>query len=154
MSSNRLSLDTITQRVGEELGVSTWVTLDQSCINEFAHCTGDDQWIHVDPDRAARESPFGSTIAHGYLTLALIGPAALEVWIRPAKIAAALNYGLGRVRFIAPVPCGARVRCRVKLIAVEAKGAGRMLITTENTVVIEGQDKPALIANTLVMAVS
>jgi len=93
VSSNRLSLDTITQRVGDELGVSTWVTLDQSCINEFAHCTGDDQWIHVDPDRAARESPFGSTIAHGYLTLALIGPAALEVWIRPAKIAAALNYG-------------------------------------------------------------
>jgi len=106
MSADRLSLDTIAQRVGDELGVSQWVTLDQPCIAEFAHCTGDDQWIHVDTDRAARESPFGSTIAHGYLTLALIGPAALEVWIRPAQIPTALNYGLDRVRFIARCRAG------------------------------------------------
>jgi acyl dehydratase len=147
-------LHNIEQSVGKELGVSRWVTLDQSCIAEFAHCTGDDQWIHVDVERAARESPYRSTIAHGYLTLALVGPAALEVWIRPMGIATALNYGIDRVRFVAPVPAGSRVRSRVKLVSVEAKGAGRLLITTENTVEIEGQDKPALIANTLVMAVS
>jgi acyl dehydratase len=147
-------LHNIEQSVGKELGVSRWVTLDQSCIAEFAHCTGDDQWIHVDVERAARESPYRSTVAHGYLTLALVGPAALEVWIRPMGIATALNYGIDRVRFVAPVPAGSRVRSRAKLVSVEAKGAGRLLITTENTVEIEGQDKPALIANTLVMAVS
>jgi acyl dehydratase len=148
------SLETIDRLIGRELGVSSWVRLDQERISEFAHCTGDHQWIHVDVERSARESPFRSTIAHGYLTLSLIGPAALEVWIRPADIATALNYGIDRVRFLAPVPAGARVRNRVKLIAVERKPDGRVLITTENTIEIEGKDKPALIANTLVMAMA
>ena len=154
MALTNLSLDTIRDFVGRELGVSRWVELDQPTIAEFAHCTGDDQWIHVDVERASRESPYRSTIAHGYLTLALVGPAALEVWIRPAGIATALNYGIDRVRFVTPVPSGSKVRVRVKLAAVEAKGADRQLITTENTVEIEGHDKPALIASTLVMAVS
>ena len=149
-----LSLGTMERFVGQELGVSNWVQLDQERISEFAHCTGDDQWIHVDVERSARESPFGSTIAHGYPTLSLVGPASLEVWIRPADIGTALNYGIDRVRFLAPVPSGARVRNRVKLIAVDYKPDGRMLITTENTIEIEGKDKPALIANTLVMAMS
>jgi acyl dehydratase len=149
-----LSLETMDRLVGQELGVSKWFQLDQERISEFAHCTGDDQWIHVDVERSARESPLRSTIAHGYLTLALIGPASLEVWIRPAGVVTALNYGIDRVRFLAPVPSGARVRSRIKLIAVEHKPDGRVLITTENTVEIEGKDRPALIANTLVMAVS
>ena len=149
-----LSLESIAERVGEELGVSSWVHLDQPRISEFAHCTGDDQWIHVDVERSGRESPFGSTIAHGYLTLSLVGPASLEVWIRPAGISTALNYGIDRVRFLAPVPSGARVRNRIKLVAVDRKPDGRVLITTENTVEIEGGDKPALIANTLVMAMA
>lgn len=149
-----LSLETMDRLVGQELGVSNWVQLDQERISEFAHCTGDDQWIHVDVERSARESPFRSTIAHGYLTLALVGPASLEVWIRPADIATALNYGIDRVRFLAPVPSGARVRNRVRLIAVEYKPDDRVLITTENTIEIEGKDKPALIANTLVMAMA
>ena len=149
-----LSLETMDRLVGQELGVSNWVHLDQERISEFAHCTGDDQWIHVDVERSARESPYRSTIAHGYLTLSLVGPASLEVWIRPADIGTALNYGIDRVRFLAPVPSGARVRNRVKLIAVEYKPDGRVLITTENTIEIEGKDKPALIANTLVMAMS
>lgn len=149
-----LSLETMDRLVGQELGVSNWVQLDQERISEFAHCTGDDQWIHVDVERSARESPFRSTIAHGYLTLSLVGPASLEVWIRPADIGTALNYGIDRVRFLAPVPSGARVRNRVKLIAVDSKPDGRVLITTENTIEIEGKDKPALIANTLVMAMS
>ena len=149
-----LSLESMDRLVGQVLGVSSWVQLDQGRISQFAHCTGDDQWIHVDVERSARESPFGSTIAHGYLTLALVGPAALEVWIRPARIRTALNYGIDRVRFLSPVPSGARVRNRVKLLSVEPKAGGRVLITTENTVEIEGGEKPALIANTLVMAVS
>jgi len=128
--------------------------LGQERIDEFAHCTGDDQWIHVDVDRAAGESPFKSTIAHGYLTLSLVGPAQLATWIRPAGIATALNYGLDRVRFLAPVISGACVRCRVKMVSVEAKGKGRVLITTETTVEIEGQEKPAVIANSLVMAMA
>jgi acyl dehydratase len=149
-----LSLATLDQFVGRELGVSQWIRMDQQRIAEFAHCTGDDQWIHVDVDRATRESPYGSTIAHGYLTLSIVGPASLEVWIRPAGIRTALNYGIDRLRFIAPVPSGARVRNRVMLVAVESRGNGRVLITTENTVEIEGQEKPALIANVLTMAVS
>jgi acyl dehydratase len=149
-----LSVESMDRFVGRELGVSSWVQLDQSRISQFAHCTGDDQWIHVDVARSAREGPFGSTIAHGYLTLALVGPAALEVWIRPARIPTALNYGIDRVRFLSAVPSGARVRIRVKLLSVEPKAMGRTLITTENTVEIEGAEKPALIANTLVMAVS
>ena len=152
MKQEFLSLETMDRLVGHELGLSEWVRLDQAVISEFAHCTGDDQWIHVDVERSAREGPFGSTIAHGYLTLALVGPAALEVWIRPAGIGTALNYGIDRVRFLAPVPSGARVRNRVKLVAVDVKPDGRVLITTENTIEIEGQDRPALIANTLVMA--
>lgn len=152
--SKDLSLATLDQSVGRELGVTEWMQLGQKRIDEFAHCTGDDQWIHVDVTRAARESPFKSTIAHGYLTLALVGPAQLTTWIRPAGIATALNYGLDRVRFLAPVVSGARVRCRVKMVSVEAKGNGRQLITTETTVEIEGQEKPAVIANSLVMAVA
>jgi acyl dehydratase len=147
------TLATMDQFIGKELGVSDWILMDQTRIQQFADCTGDDQWIHVDVKRAASESPFGSTIAHGYLTLSIVGPASLEVWIRPAGIAAALNYGIDRVRFIAPVPSGKRVRSRVKLLAVEPKAGGRTLITTENTVEIEGHEKPALIANVLTMAV-
>jgi acyl dehydratase len=154
MSQLPMSLASMSQFVGQELGVSDWVRMDQERINEFAHCTGDDQWIHVDVERAARESPFRSAIAHGYLSLAIVGPAAMDVWIRPAKISAALNYGLDRVRFITPVLAGKRVRSRIKLLAVEPKGDGRTLITTENTVEIEGHDKPALVANMLTMAIA
>ena len=134
-------LETMDQFIGKELGVSSWVQLDQERVSEFAHCTGDDQWIHVDVERARRESGFGSTIAHGYLTLALVGPASLEVWIRPAGIATALNYGIDRVRFLAPVRSAARVRNRVKLIALEPKGDGRVLVTTENTIEVEGAEQ-------------
>jgi len=153
MLNEALSLATIDRFVGRELGVSQWVHMDQQRINEFARCTGDNQWIHVDEERAGRESAIGTTIAHGFLTLSVVGPAALEVWIRPAGIRTALNYGIDRVRFIAPVPSGAHVRSRVKLLTVEPKGEGRILITTENTVEVEGREKPALVANVLVMAV-
>ena len=149
-----LSLATLDRFVGRELGVSQWVRMDQKRVDEFADCTGDRQWIHVDVERAARESPFGGTIAHGYLTLSTVGPAQLDVWIAPAGIGTALHYGLDRVRFLAPVRAGLNVRTRVKLVAVEGKGGGRTLVTTENTVEIEGQDKPALIATALTMVVA
>jgi acyl dehydratase len=141
----------IGQFVGQELGVSDWVTIDQERINEFADCTGDHQWIHVDVERAKRESPLGSTIAHGYLTLSLLPAMLQEVGIVPEGISQVLNYGLDRVRFIAPVKAGARIRDRVVLLAVEPQDKGRFLLKFQNTVEIENERKPALIAETLAL---
>jgi acyl dehydratase len=146
-----LDLRAFRDRVGQELGVSDWEVIDQSRIDRFAECTGDRQWIHVDAERARRESPYGTTIAHGYLLLSLLAPTALDVFIRPAGIRAALNYGIDRVRFVSPVPAGARVRNRIKLVAVDDKGDGRTLLTTENTLEVEGSAKPALVAQVLAM---
>ncbi len=154
MPNEPFSLANIQAFVGRELGASRWMTLDQRRIDEFADCTDDRQWIHVDVARAQRESPLGTTIAHGYLTLAMVAPSTFEVLVEPAGIAQALNYGLDRVRFVAPVKSGARVRNRIKLLAAEAKGDGRFLLTTENTIEIENEAKPALIAHVLVLAVA
>ncbi|WP_423395584.1 MaoC family dehydratase [Burkholderia sp. LMG 21824] len=148
-----MSLDGIGQFVGKELGVSVWQDIGQVRINEFAHCTGDDQWIHVDQDRAASESPLGSTIAHGYLLLSLIAPTSFEVFIKPVCVKTALNYGLDKVRFLMPVRSGARVRNRITLLSVASKGNGRTLLVTENTFEIEGETKPALIAQALTMVI-
>ncbi|PZN51652.1 MAG: nodulation protein NodN [Proteobacteria bacterium] len=137
--------------VGEELGVSEWIQVDQTMINQFAECTRDRQWIHVDAERARRQSPFRSTIAHGYLTLSLIGGVSQEMGIFPQNLQAAFNYGLDRVRFISPVKAGARVRLRCKLLSMEDKGPGQYLMKVENTVEIEAETRPALIAETLVM---
>ena len=152
MPSDGFNLATMEAFVGRELGVSGWVTMNQQRIDQFAECTEDHQWIHVDAERAKRDSPLGTTIAHGYLTLAMLAPSTFEVVVKPAGISQALNYGLDRVRFIAPVRAGSRVRNRIKLLAAEDKGGGRMLLTTENTIEIEGETKPALIATALVMA--
>ena len=152
MPSDSFNLANIEAFVGRELGVSGWVTMNQQRIDQFAECTEDHQWIHVDAERAKRENPLGTTIAHGYLTLAMLAPSTFEVVVKPAGISQALNYGLDRVRFIAPVRAGSRVRNRIKLLAAEDKGGGRMLLTTENTIEIEGETKPALIATALVMA--
>lgn len=152
MPTEGFSLANIEAFVGRELGVSGWVTMNQQRIDQFADCTEDHQWIHVDAERAKRDSPLGTTIVHGYLTLAMLAPSTFEVVVKPAGISQALNYGLDRVRFIAPVKAGSRVRNRIKLLAAEDRGGGRMLLTTENTIEIEGEEKPALIANALVMA--
>jgi acyl dehydratase len=146
-------MSTLSDFTGRELGVSNWTTLDQRRINEFAQITGDRQWIHVDLERAARESPFGGTIAHGYLTLALLASLAMEIGVVPADAKAGLNYGLDRVRFMTAVRAGARVRNRMILVSAEDKGGGRMLVKTQNTLEIEGEQKPALVAETLVMLV-
>jgi acyl dehydratase len=148
-----MTLGNIQQFVGKELGVSSWVQIDQQRIEAFAECTGDHQWIHIDVERAKRESPYGTTVGHGYLLLSMIAPTSFEIFVKPARIAAALNYGIDRVRFIAPVKAGSRVRNRIKLLAAEDRGNGRTLLTTENTLEIEGEAKPALIAQALTMAV-
>ena len=138
-------------RIGQVIGVSSWIVVDQQRINEFAHCTDDHQWIHLDAKRAAKESPFGATVAHGFLTLALLAPTIFEVMISRVEMKQAINYGLERVRFLAPVRAGRRVRNSVKIASVEEKGSGRTLLTTENTIEIEGEDKPALVALAQVM---
>lgn len=153
MSMQGYSLATLGDFVGRELGVSEWVVVDQARINAFAQCTGDKQWIHVDVERAKEESPYGGTIAHGYLTLSLLAALAMEIGIVPADAAAGLNYGLDKVRFVAPVKAGARVRSRVVLLAADDKGGGRVLLKTANELQIDGEDKPALIAETLAMLV-
>ena len=151
MNRERYDISTLDQFVGQELGVSDWLTVDQERINEFADCTGDHRWIHVDVERAKRESPLGSTIAHGYLTLSLLATMQMGLNLVPEGVSQALNYGLDRVRFIAPVKAGARIRTRVMLLAVEAQGKGRFLLTFQNTVEIEDEKKPALVAETLAL---
>lgn len=139
---------------GEPLGTSDWLTITQDMVNTFAECTGDRQWIHVDVERAKRESPFGGPVAHGYLTLSLLASLSMDMDVAPKGTAAVMNYGLDRVRFLAPVPVGARVRLHLKMVSFEPKGPGQHLMKMENTLEIEGVDKPALIAETLGMFVA
>jgi acyl dehydratase len=151
MSPNDYQLTTIHRFVGHELGISDWLTVDQERIDQFAACTGDHQWIHVDVERSRRESPFGAPIAHGYLTLALLTQFQFAIGLIPPGVAQAINYGLDWVRFLAPIKAGARIRNRVVLLAAEDKGGGRILIKTRNTIEIAGEHKPALVAETLAM---
>ena len=144
------TLSELTQYVGKELGVSNWVTVDQSRINQFAECSGDRQWIHVDVERAKRESPYRAPIAHGYLTLSLVAPLQMEIGAIPTDAAAAFNYGLDKVRFLAPVKAGDRLRLRVAVMDVEHKSGG-VVLKTRNTLEIEGSNKPALVAESLVL---
>ena len=145
-----MSVAILAEKVGQELGVSPWRVIAQDRIDRFADATDDHQWIHVDRTRAA-DGPFGTTVAHGFLTLSLLAPTAYEVLADIFAGATAFNYGLDKVRFIAPVRVGSRVRNRIRLLAIEPKGEGRWLLTSENTFEIEGEDKPALIAVSLVM---
>ncbi|MDZ4869801.1 MAG: MaoC family dehydratase [Alphaproteobacteria bacterium] len=137
----------IAKHVGEEMGVSEWVKIDQDRVNKFADATGDHQWIHVDVERAKKELPTGGTIAHGYLTLSLIPMLASQI-SRIDGVSRGINYGSNKVRFTNMVPTGSRVRARQKLLAAEPKGPG-MQMTNEVTIEIEGQDRPACIAETI-----
>ncbi len=145
------ALSTLDQFVGSELGVSEWLTIDQALIDQFAACTGDTQWIYIDVQRAQKESPFGTTIAHGYLVLAMLARFSFELGIMPSDASQAINYGTEKVRFPAPVRAGSRIRDRVVLTQVEGKGQGRALITTRHTIEIDGGNRPALVADTLTM---
>lgn len=147
------SMSTLDTFVGKELGVSNWIVVDQARINQFAQCTGDHQWIHVDVERAQKESPFGAPVAHGFLTLSLLAAMGMEIGLVPKDAVASFNYGLNKVRFIAPVKAGARVRARVSVAEVTDQGGGRKLVKLANTMEIEGEDKPALIAETLAVLV-
>lgn len=141
-----LGLDELVARVGQELGVSDWVRIPQETIDAFAEATGDRQWIHVDPGRAAA-SPFGGTIAHGYLTLSL-APALLTDVVDLSGYAMAMNYGIDRLRFVAPVPVDSRLRMRVVVDDVQAKdGVGLLRLTL--TFEIEDAPKPACVTTVL-----
>ena len=136
------------QHVGKELGPSEWLTVTQEMIDKFADATGDHQWIHVDVERAKKEMPGGKTIAHGYLTLSLL-PRLAPTLMKVEQRRRGLNYGSNRVRFTAPVPAGARVRLRQKLVKVEPVEDNGFRVTSEMTMEVEGNSRPAMVAETL-----
>ena len=135
---------------GKELGRSDWLTIDQERINQFAECTGDHQFIHVDPVKA-KHTPFGTTIAHGFLSLSLIPKLMEGLMIMPEGLKMAVNYGLDSVRFIQPVKVNSRVRLAVSILEVTEKRAGQWLIKAQATLEIEGEEKPAYIAEPLTL---
>ena len=137
--------------IGQELGVSDWITIDQSRIDTFASCTGDHQWIHVDAERAARESPFGGTVAHGFLTLSLLPVLNSEVY-RVENLTMGINYGLDKLRFPATVPVGSRVRAGITLREIKQTKRGSLVYNTVE-VEVEGQDKPCCVAETVTLLV-
>jgi acyl dehydratase len=143
-----VSLDEIRARIGQEIGVSSWLTMDQQRIDDFAESTEDRQFIHVDPQTAA-QTPFGTTIAHGFLSLSMLSRMAAEVMLVPDTTKMAVNYGLDRVRFVAPVKSGKRIRGRFRLDSIEEKAPGQLLLRHSVTVEIEGEEKPALTAEWL-----
>jgi len=136
------------KHIGETLGPSSWVTVDQAMIDKFAEATGDHQWIHVDVERAKRELPGGKTIAHGYLTLSLL-PRMMPELLKVTKRSRGVNYGSNKVRFVTPVPAGGRVRLRSTLKAVEPVEGNGVRLTFESVIEVEGKDRPAMVAETL-----
>ncbi len=145
-----LPLDKIQEKIGKELGQSEWLEIDQDRIDKFAECTGDHQWIHVDKEAAAK-GPFGTTIAHGYLTLSLIPFFSGDMGVVPEGTMMAVNYGLNKVRLLNPIPVGSKIKDTMVLSAIEEKSGNRILMTTTHTIEIEGQEKPACVADTLAM---
>jgi acyl dehydratase len=141
------AFDDLPKLAGQETGVSDWVTIDQDRINKFADATGDHQWIHIDVERARKEMPGGKTIAHGYLTLSLI-PWLTGDFLRVEGVTRGINYGSNKVRFTNMVPVGSRVRARAKLVSAEPKSGGMQMIN-EVTIEIEGQQRPACVAETI-----
>jgi acyl dehydratase len=144
------SIDELATATGEELGVSEWITVSQAMIDEFAHATGDYQWIHVDRERA-RHSPYGTTIAHGFLTLSLIARLRDQIY-DVGGVAARINYGCDKVRFLEPVPSGSRVRLKLKLLAVERSRHG-VRVDSECSIELDGAERPAVVADHIVLLV-
>jgi acyl dehydratase len=143
------SIDDATGLVGSELGVSEWLDIDQKRINDFADVTGDHQWIHIDVERAKKESPYGAPIAHGFLTLSLI-PALSKDNFRVQNAQLAINYGLNKVRFLSAVPVGSRIRVRSELADAVAKDESTVDLTVRHTIEIDGVEKPAAVAEMIV----
>ena len=146
------SVEKLAELVGQEVALSEWLEVSQERIDAFAEATEDRQWIHTDPERAARESPFKETIAHGFLTLSLLSEL-MKLGVSVRGVRMGINYGLNRVRFVAPGRAGARVRDRVTLLEAQGKGPGRVLLTARHTIEIEGESKPALVADLLAMLI-
>jgi acyl dehydratase len=146
------SIEEIKARIGTEIGVSDWILVDQKRIDAFAEATEDRQFIHVDPEAAAR-TPFGGAIAHGFLTLSLLSRMAADVMLRPEGVKMGVNYGLDRVRFLAPVRSGKRIRGRFTLNSLEEKRPGQWQFLHAVAVEIEGEDKPALLAEWIGMMI-
>ncbi|HYJ97705.1 MAG TPA: MaoC family dehydratase [Burkholderiaceae bacterium] len=140
------TLASLKARVGEELAVGEWLTVDQAMIDKFADATGDHQWIHIDRERAAK-GPFGTTIAHGFLTLSLL-PKLAESALKVDDVRMGVNYGLNRVRFPAPVPSDSRIRAHLKLLSYEPLDGGAQLVM-EVTMERDGSDKPVCVAETV-----
>lgn len=145
-----VSLERFKEMVGQENGTTEWVTMDQERVNRFADVTEDWQWIHVDVEKA-KEGPFGKTIAHGFLTLSLLAGFSYQSKYTPEGAKMSINYGLNKVRFLSPVPVGSRVRSHMVITGIEEKGPGQLLVTNTHTIEIEGQAKPACIAEALGM---
>lgn len=142
----------LAKHVGTKFEPSEWVTLDQGRINTFADCTEDHQFIHLDEERAA-QTPFGGTIAHGFLTLSMMAKLAEGEGVVPENVVMGINYGFDKVRFLAPVRAGKRVRLHRTLVDVQEKEGNRFLMKTEATMEIEGEETPALVAEWLAMVV-
>ena len=145
-----LPVEKMIERIGDELGLTDWLQMDQERIDKFADCTLDHQWIHVDKHAAAK-GPFGKTIAHGYLTVSLLSYFSADIALVPEGTMMAINYGMNKLRLINPIPFDAKIRDRVTLTAVDEKSGGRILVTTTHTVEIEGEEKPACVAEVLGM---
>jgi acyl dehydratase len=141
-------IDGLKALIGKEIGPSDWREVTQEDINTFADLSGDHQWIHVDPDRAAKESPFGTTVAHGNLTLSMIDGLRLDL-ISSSGFALGVNYGWNKVRFPAPVLAGSRIRAKAEIVSVDEVGGGWWQVVTRFTVEIEGQEKPACVADSV-----
>ena len=145
------SIEELRAAAGEDLGVSDWITISQEMIDGFASVTGDFQWIHVDRERA-KQSQFGTTIAHGFLTLSLIARLRDQIYDID-NVASRINYGCDRVRFLEPVPSGSRVRMRLKIASVEPSRLG-MRVDSECQIELEGASRPALVANQITLVIS
>ncbi len=148
--SGKPSLRSLKSLVGREIAVSEWMTMTQERINLFAECTEDRQWIHVDEEKA-RKGPLGGTVAHGFLLLALLPYLSRQNPVFQMSARMLVNYGLDRVRFTSPVGPGARFRNRAVLKAIRRKGFRKFLLTIENTIEVEGREKPAMIADLLAL---
>lgn len=151
LASPGTTAEQLHQRIGEVLSVSDWILIDQARINTFADATGDHYWIHTDVDRSHKEGAYGTTIAHGFLSLSLLAPSCLDAVLRVLGGKQVLNYGVEHARFIAPVRCGKNLRCRISLAAITDKPDGRYLIDLDCYVEIDGEEKPALVAHSLML---
>mgnify|MGYP003108963143 CR=1 FL=1 len=150
----RLAKEDYLNSVGAEYGPTDWMMIDQARINKFAEATDDFQFIHVDPERAAKETPFGATIAHGFLTLSLLAYLVPQIQPKIDGIKMGINYGLDKLRFLQPVKVNSEIRAKIKILSIEEKRPGQYLTKTEVTIEIKGEDKPALIAEWLGMSMT